>query len=89
MRSHAVEDAPPSMAPFDPFANVSYIPNVAEIGTSKTDDCLIDSEASHNFFYQKSVFLSYKNIENNFVRVANRTSRIVAEENVKIQFGNK
>lgn len=84
---YGVEENPPPQVPFDPFADISYMPNITEIDDSKTDDCLINSGALQKFFYNKSSFLSYKNFENEMVCVANSSSIIVDEGEVKVRFG--
>ena len=44
------------------MARIKYRTSVATISPKKTNDALIDSEVTHNFFHSKEVFQNYRRL---------------------------
>lgn len=70
--------------PFQGFmANIKRS-NLASINTTKTDDVLIDSSATHFFFHSIKYFQNYRRIEEKDVQSASGVSRIVGMDTIFI-----
>lgn len=70
------------------MAKIKFRSNVAELSEEKSPDAYFDSGATHHFFYHRSSFISYTDIEETPVRGASTITKVVGKRLVKLSIGN-